>query len=403
MTQFSYVAKLQDGRTVTGALEAQTQEAVLQALHSQGLVVLSVSLKKGSSFSFGVGGRVKTNDLAVFARQMATLVDAGIPIVGGLEAVAGQMESKTFRDVIVKLYEEVEGGMNLTAAVARQSAVFPPLFVSMVKAGETSGHLAEVLDRLAIYLEKSATLQGKVKSACIYPAIVIGMAFLITTLLMINVIPVFKQMFSSLSTELPLPTRILIGVSDGMRMFCIPGIGALFAGTFFFRRALKTKPGRLLWDRFLLKIVVVGPLVRKVAIAKFSRTLATLVKSGVQILAALEIVSETAGNAVVANAVLEVKNSIKEGENIAGPLAASGVFPPIVVRMIAVGEQTGRLEDMLTKIAESYEDQVDTAVSGLTSAIEPIIIAVLGVVVGGIVISIFLPIFKLTETFGGHH
>ncbi len=403
MVQFSYVAKLQDGRTVTGSLEAPSQEAVLQALHSQGLVVLSVSLKKSSSFSFGGGARVKTNDLAIFARQMATLVDAGIPIVGGLEAVAGQMENKAFRNVIVKLYEEVEGGMNLTAAVARQSAVFPQLFVSMVKAGETSGHLAEVLDRLAIYLEKSASLQRKVKSACIYPAIVISMAFLITMLLMITVIPVFKQMFASLGTELPLPTRILIGVSDGLRTFCIPGIAAIFAGVFFVRRALKTKPGKLARDRFLLKIAIVGPLVRKVAIAKFSRTLATLVKSGVQILAALEIVSETAGNEVVANAVLEVKNSIKEGENIAGPLAASGVFPPIVVRMIAVGEQTGRLEDMLTKIAESYEEQVDTAVSGLTNAIEPIIIAVLGVIVGGIVISIFLPIFKLTESFGGHH
>ncbi len=400
MPNFSYVAKLQDGRTITGALESPNQEAVIHSLHGQGLVVLSVRLKKSNSlFSFGRGGFIKVDDLAIFTRQMATLVDAGIPIVGGLEAVAGQMENKAFREVIIRVYESVEGGMNLTAAIAKQSAVFSPLFISMVKAGETSGHLSKVLDRLAIYLEKSASLQRKVKSACIYPAIVIGMAVLITALLMLKVIPVFKEMFSTLGADLPLPTKILIGVSDGMRTFFFPVLGLIIVGISFFRRTLKTKAGRLWWDGLLLKLAIVGPLVRKVAIAKFSRTFATLVKSGVQILAALEIVSETAGNAVVAEAVLQVKTSIKEGENIAGPLAASGVFPPIVVRMIAVGEQTGRLEDMLTKIAESYEDQVDTAVSGLTSAIEPIIIAVLGLVVGGIVISIFLPIFKLTQMF----
>lgn len=398
MPNFSYVAKLQDGRTVTGVVEAPNQEAVLQSLHTQGLVVLSVSLKSSSSV-FSLGGRVKTEDLAIFARQMATLVDAGIPIVGGLEAVAGQMENKALREVVIRVYEAVEGGMNLTTAIAKQSGVFPPLFISMVKAGETSGHLAKVLDRLAMYLEKSASLQRKVKSACIYPSIVIGMAAMITTLLMLKVIPVFKEMFASLGTDLPLPTRILIGVSDGMRTFFIPIVGFIVGGVFFLKRALKTKGGGLWWDRMLLKLAVIGPIIRKVAIAKFSRTLATLVQSGVQILVALEIVAETAGNQVVADAVLQVKNSIKEGENISEPLAASGVFPPIVVRMIAVGEQTGRLEDMLTKIAESYEDQVDTAVSGLTSAIEPIIIAVLGVVVGGIVISIFLPIFKLTQMF----
>ena len=396
MAVFSYSAKMQDGRTINGSIEAPTQEAVLQTLHHQGLVVMTVKLKKTA---WAIGARVKVEDLAIFARQMATLVDAGIPIVGGLEAVAEQLENPALRRVVTNVYEGVEGGMSLTAAIAKQSAVFSPLFVSMVKAGEASGHLAEILERLATYLEKSAALQHKVKSACIYPAIVITMALLITTMLILKVIPIFKDMFSTLGAELPLPTRILIAVSDYAQILFLPAVGFGILGIFLFRRLLKTPQGRLWFDRLMLKLMIVGPIIRKVAIAKFSRTFSTLVKSGVQILAALEIVAETAGNRVVAEAVLKVRASIREGENIAGPLALSGVFPPMVVRMIAVGEQTGRLDDMLTKIAEFYEEQVDTAISGLTSAIEPLIIAVLGVVVGGIVISIFMPIFKLTQIF----
>jgi len=396
MPTFSYVAKLEDGRRVTGSLEAASDQAVLEALHQKGLVVINVKKAKG----YPRGGRrrrVGMDDLAIFARQMATLVDAGIPIVGGLEALADQLENRGLQEVVNKVREAVEGGTDLTAAIAQQSAVFSPLFVSMVKAGEASGHLAEVLERLATYLEKSATLQRKVKSACIYPGIITTMAFIITSILILKVIPAFKDMFATLGAQLPLPTRILIAVSDFAQMAFIPLVGCAFLGVFLFRRALKTRPGRLLFDRFLLKLGVIGPIVRKVAIARFSRTLSTLVKSGVQILAALEIVAETSGNLVVADAILQAKTSIREGQNIAGPLTASGVFPPMVCRMISVGEQTGRLDDMLTKVAEFYEEQVDTAISGLMSAIEPIIIAVLGVIVGSIVASIFLPIFKLTE------
>ncbi len=399
MPLFTYVAKTSDGRTVTGTLEASVEKAVLEALHQRGLVVVRVGRP---TISQPRPGRVRLDDLAIFARQLATLVDAGIPIVGGLEAVADQMENKTLRDVVRQAKAAVEGGTNLTVAIAKQSTIFSPLFVSMVKAGEASGHLAEVLQRLATYLEKSAALQRKVKSACVYPAIVIAMAVLITTLLMLNVIPAFKEIFTSLNVELPLPTRILIAVSDCMVKGFIPGLGVLFLGTVLARRALKTVAGQRWRDRLLLRLMLIGPIVRKVAVAKFARTLSTLIRSGVEILAALEIVSETAGNQIVADAVLQARTSIREGENIAGPLTASGVFPPMVVRMIAVGEQTGRLEDMLTKVAEFYEEQVDTAVSGLTSAIEPIIIAVLGVVVGSIVLSIFLPIFKLTQALSAH-
>ncbi len=396
MPKFSYVAKLSDGRKVTGLLDAASQSAVLEVLHQQGLVVINVASAKAAAFK-AFTGRIGMDDLAVFARQMATLVDAGIPIVSGLEAVAEQLENKSLREVVNRVREAVEGGTNLTAAIAKQSAVFSPLFVSMVKAGEASGHLAEILERLATYLEKSASLQRKIRAACIYPAIVITMALSITSMLILKVIPAFKDIFRTIGVALPLPTRILIAVSDTAQRSVVPGILFIVVGVFLFRRFLKTPNGRLMFDRFMLGMWIIGPLVRKVAIAKFARTFSTLVKSGVQILGALEIVSDTAGNRVVADAVLKVKASIKEGENIAGPLANSRVFPPLVVRMVAVGEQTGRLDEMLTKVAEFYEEQVDTAVSGLTSALEPMIIAVLGIVVGSIIFSILLPIFKLTE------
>lgn len=398
MPAFSYTAKAEDGRTVTGVLEAASQEVVLEALHRQGLIVIGV---KAGKVKQARAKKVRMDDLAIFSRQMATLVDAGIPIVGGLEAVAEQMENPAMRAAVNLLRKEVEGGTNFTAAIAKQGALFSPLFVSMVKSGEASGHLAEVLDRLATYMEKSAALQRKVKSAMVYPCIVFTMAFAITAVLMLKVIPTFKQIFITIGVELPLLTRILIGISDGLQKGFIPVVILFFAGAYWFRKVLATPKGRYRFDSFLLKIGIIGPLLRKVAIAKFSRTLATLVKSGVQILAALEIVSESAGNKVIAEAVMKVRSSIREGENIAQPLAASGVFPPMVVRMVAVGEQTGRMDDMLTKVADFYEDQVDAAVSGLTSALEPVIIAVLGLVVGSIVLSIFLPIFKLTQMVGG--
>lgn len=397
MPTYTYVAKAEDGRTVTGSLEMASEKTVLEALHRQGLLVVGVKPLKGARQR---SGKVRLDDIAIFSRQMATLVDAGIPILGGLEAVADQLENKSLKQTVLKIREAVESGTNFTQAIARQSAVFSPLFVSMIKAGEASGHLADVLERLATYMEKSAALQRKVKSACVYPIIVISMALIITAALMLKVIPAFKDIFNTLGADLPLITRMLIGVSDFAQRGFLPCLGSVVLGVFLLKRYLNTPGGRLRFDRLMLNLAVVGPLVRKVAIAKFARTLSTLVSSGVQILSALEIVSDSAGNRVVSEAVLRVRNSIREGENIASPLAASGVFPPMVVRMIAVGEQTGRLDDMLNKVADFYEEQVDTAVAGLTSALEPVIIAVLGVVVGSIVLAIFLPIFKLTQVLG---
>lgn len=397
MPTFSYVAKLEDGRTVSGILEAASQRSVQEVLHRKGLIV--VRLKVARALGVHRGG-VKLDDLAIFARQMATLVDAGIPIVGGLEAVAEQMENRKMRQVVSSIRQAVEEGTNFTAAIAKQSAIFSAMFISLVRAGEASGHLSEVLERLATYLEKQAAFQRKIQSACIYPAIVFSMAVLITTLLMVKVIPAFKEVFTTLGVALPLPTQILMALSDAIRLGFIPGLGLMALGVVGFRWAIKKPSGRLLWDRFLLRLVVIGPLVRKVAIARFARTLATLVKSGVQILWALEIVADAVGNRVISHAVRKIRSSIREGENISGPLSASGAFPPMVVRMVAVGEQTGRLDDMLAKVADFYEEQVDVAVTGLASAIEPLLIAFLGLVVGSIVVSIFLPIFQLTQLLG---
>ncbi len=397
MPTFSYMAKLEDGRTVSGILEAASQRSVQEALHQKGLVI--VRLKVAKALGVHRGG-VKLDDLAIFARQMATLVDAGIPIVGGLEAVAEQLENRKMRQVVSSIRQAVEEGTNFTAAIAKQSAVFSPMFVSLIRAGEASGHLSEVLERLATYLEKQAAFQRKIQSACIYPAIVFAMAALITTLLMVKVIPAFKEVFTTLGVALPIPTQILMALSDAIRLGFLPGLGLLAVGVVGFRWAIKRPVGHLLWDRFLLKLAVIGPLVRKVAIARFARTLATLVRSGVQILWALEIVADTVGNQVVSHAVRKIRSSIREGESISGPLAASRTFPPVVVRMVAVGEQTGRLDDMLAKVADFYEEQVDAAVTGLASAIEPILIAFLGLVVGSIVVSIFLPIFQLTQLLG---
>lgn len=394
MPLFKYTAKRLSGETVTGTLEATTQSLVLDALRKQGLVVIGV--RETAPKTRG-RARVKLEELVVFSRQLATLVEAGIPLVTGLDTLHAQLERPGLKAVVGRIRDDVEGGANFTDALAKHPTVFSSLFVSMVKAGEASGTLAEILDRLAIYLEKTAALQRKVKSALIYPAVVSSMALLITVFLIVKVVPTFKGIFATLKGELPLPTQILLGVSDFCQRYFLVGIGLLVGLVVGGRRYHQTSAGRLRIDRWLLTLPIFGILLRKVAIAQFSRTLSTLVKSGVPILTSLEIVGKTADNRVLEDAITNVRTSIREGENIAGPLAASGVFPPLVVRMVSVGEQTGQLEKMLAKIADFYESEVDAAVSGLTSILEPLIIAVMGVVVGGIVIAIFMPILKITQ------
>lgn len=399
MPNYTYSAKDKTGKTLSGVLDMPDEKSVISSLREQGLIPVSVGIektKKKVSIKGRLGGRIALGELVLFSRQMATLIDAGIPLVQGLDILTEQIENKSFKAVVMTVKEDVAAGASLNEALGRHPRAFSPLFVNMVRAGESSGALDDIMERLATYLEKTDSLLRKVRSAMIYPCVVATMAVAITLVLMIYVIPVFKSMFADLGGELPLATRILVAISDFLIHFMIIWVSAVVAGITMLVRFIRTKRGREMFDTFKLKVPIFGTIIRKVAVSKFSRTLATLLKSGVPILTALEIVGKSSGNVVIERAVQRVKESIHEGENISGPLMRSKVFPPLVVRMIAVGEQTGELEKMLTKIADFSDDQVDAAVSGLTSLIEPLIIAFLGIVIGGIVICMFLPIFKIS-------
>jgi len=395
MSTFRYAAKEKSGKTVTGVLEYSDRSLLIEALRKKGLVIISINEVKKRRIGETKG--VKLEDVVIFSRQLATMVDSGIPLVQAMDILSDQIETPNFKNIVVAIRDDIEMGSSFSEALSKHPHVFTPLYINMVRAGESSGALDDILERLASYLEKTSSLQRKVKSSLIYPAVVVTMAFLITLVMLLKVIPTFKGIFGLLGGALPLPTRILIFISDSLRdMFLYVVIGASVV-TFALKRYIKTAQGRNLFDRMMLRFPVIGQILRKVAVAKFTRTLSTLIKSGVPILVSLEIVSKTSGNTVIEKALEEVRKSIKEGENISLPLAKSGVFPPMVVRMISVGEQTGELEKMLSKIADFYDDQVDAAVSGLTSLIEPLIIGFLGLVIGGIVIAMFLPVFKMTE------
>jgi type IV pilus assembly protein PilC len=399
MALYKYVAKNINGQTVTGVMEAPDRAILIGKLREKELVIVSITeAKEGTKLQGGLFQRrsINIDDMVVFSRQLATMVDAGIPLVGALDILGEQMENKAFSEVILKIRDNVETGSSLSEALSRYPKVFSGLFVNMVKAGESSGMLDEILDRVATYLEKTSVLQKKIRSALIYPTVITLMAIAITIILLVKVIPVFKDIFSGFGAALPKPTQILINVSDFLRKYFFFGVGFLAIGIFLFLRYINTEKGRLRFDTTILKLPIFGILLRKVAVSKFTRTLSTLVKSGVPILSSLEIVGKTSGNKLIEMAVVNIRSSIREGENIAEPLAKSRVFPPMVVRMVSVGEQTGELEKMLSKIADFYDAQVDVAISGLTSMIEPIIIAFLGIVIGTIVICMFLPIFKIS-------
>ena len=399
MPTFRYAAKERSGKPVNGVTEAQDQKTLVEALRKQDLIILSIreeSKKSRVSFGSRWGGKIKLGEIVLFSRQMATMVDAGIPLVQALEIIGEQIESRSFRSIVMDVKKDVAAGLSFHEALAKHPRAFSTLFVNMVRAGETSGALDAIMERLALYIEKTDSLIRKVRSAMIYPAVVVVMALLITLVLMVKVVPVFKKIFEDFGSELPLPTQILVSVSDILvHNFLLWFVGGA-VGLGVLLKLLRTDKGRVLYDRFLLNMPIFGVIMRKVAVSKFSRTLSTLVKSGVPILTALEIVAKTADNKVIESAVNKVRVSIREGENITAPMMRSRVFPRLVVRMISVGEQTGELEKMLTKIADFYDDQVDAAVAGITSLIEPLIIGFLGVVVGGIVICMFMPIFKIS-------
>ncbi|MGB2705428.1 MAG: type II secretion system F family protein, partial [Candidatus Omnitrophota bacterium] len=391
--------------TLKGLLDTPSRDGAIQSLRAKGFIIISLAEERKLGLSLDIFGKikkkkVKIDDLVVFSRQLATMVDAGIPLVTALDILAEQIEHPVFKQVVSKIRDDVETGSSLSEALAKHANIFSSLFINMVRAGESSGMLDEILDRLAGYLEKTASLQKKIKAALVYPTAVTIMAIAITAFLLIKVVPVFGDIYAGFGAKLPVPTQIMINVSNFLRRYFYVVIALLVLGAFFLRRYAKTEKGKIKLDGLKLKIPIFGILMRKVAVGKFTRTLSTLIRSGVPILGSLEIVSKTSGNRVIEIAVDSVRTNVKEGEPIADPLSRSGVFPPMVVRMVSVGEQTGELEKMLTKIADFYDEQVDAAVTGLTSLIEPLIIAFLGIVIGGIVICMFLPILKITTLVG---
>ena len=402
MPTFAYVVKDSAGRKRNGMLEAASRQALIEQLWKQDCVVLEIREREHRAALSGLGQpKVPIQQLVIFSRQLATMVSAGIPIIGALDVLASQIEHRTLRQVIRRIGTEVEGGMSLSECLAKSPRIFSEFVVSMVKAGEFSGRLDEILDRVASYLEKTDVLRRKVQSSLSYPLVVSCLAGAITAFLVIVIVPKFKDIFTALGGQLPLPTLILMSVSEFLARYLLVEGFLLVAGLIGCRVYLNTKAGRWWCDRWKLRMPILGTLFRKVAIARFARTLSTLVRSGVPILTALEIVAKTAGNKVVEQAVLDARTSIREGEPIADPLTQSKVFPPMVTRMVSVGEQTGQLEQMLSKVADFYESEVDTAVDGLTSLIEPLIIPALGLVIGAIVIALFLPIFKVSQLVGG--
>jgi len=398
MNTYKYSAKDKKGQNVNGTIQAASEAEVADILHKKEMVVFSVEFTKASAANAKLADKkVKLEDLVIFSRQLATMIDAGIPLVNALGILAEQIENEGLRVIVGEVRQDIEAGMSFCDALGKHPLVFSDLFVNMVKAGEASGMLNEILDRLATFMEKQAALNRKIVSSLVYPAVVVSMAIIITAVLLIKVVPTFKGIFDSLGGVLPLPTQVLIFVSDLLRKYFLFLISFLAVGTYSFKKYLKTEKGRYAFDRLTLKVAVFGPLLRKLAVAKFARTFSTLVKSGVSVLSALEIVSKTSGNKVVEEAVVNCSKSVRDGEPISRPLAKSGVFPPMVTRMINVGEQTGQLEKMLSKIADFYDDQVDAAAGALTSLIEPLVIAFLGIVIGGIVVALFLPIFKISQ------
>jgi len=404
MATFAYTGRSRAGQTVTGELVADTVDAAVAALRrEQQILVTQISPTKekvAAKRKLRARG-VKSKDLAVFTRQFSVMIGAGLPLVQCLEILGTQAEDKRFGQVILAVRGDVEAGASLADAMKKHPKVFDGLFTNMIAAGEAGGILDAILKRLATYIEKAVKLKGQVQSAMVYPIAVIVIATVVVAAILWKVIPTFASLFQGLGAELPLPTRIVIMLSDALVAYMPYIIVALIAMSFGFRTYYATPGGRKVIDATTLKLPVLGMLMRKIAVARFCRTLSTLLTSGVSILDALEITARTAGNAVVEEGILATRKSIERGETVAGPLKQTNVFPSMVVQMIGVGEATGALDTMLSKIADFYEEEVDVAVAGLLTLLEPLMIALLGGIVGGIVIAMYLPIFGLISQLTG--
>jgi len=392
MPAFTYTARNAAGELKTATVEAATAQDVVAQLRRQRMTVVKVDENAKPK---KISGSIKMRDIVIFTRQFSTMINAGLPLVQALDILAKQTENKVLAAATRDIVFDVESGHTVADALAKHPKAFSELYVNMVAAGEAGGILDTILMRLATFMEKNDALVRKVKGAMIYPGVIMSVAVIAISVLLIFVIPVFESMFAGVGMALPLPTRVVIGASDFLRGFWWAVIAASTGGAFMFKRYYATSGGKLVIDRMMLRIPVLGDVLRKSAVSRFTRTLGTLISSGVSILDGLEITAKTAGNRVIQDAIMQSRASIAGGDTIAAPLQKSQVFPPMVISMIAVGEQTGGLDEMLSKIADFYDEEVDAAVSNLLSLLEPIMIVFLGVVVGGMVVAMYLPIFDM--------
>ncbi|MBN1572714.1 MAG: type II secretion system F family protein [Deltaproteobacteria bacterium] len=406
MPVFKWSGRDNTGAMQNGEVEAANQAAATALLKQRNITPSALSEKKGFSMDKdmtipGLEPKPTKKDLVIFTRQFATMIDAGLPLVQCLDILGSQQEKKTFKNIIFNVKEDVEGGATFADALSKHPKIFDALYVNLVAAGEVGGILDTILNRLAAYIEKAESLKSKVKGALVYPATIVGVAVVVTGILMVFVVPMFQEMFAGAGVALPVPTQILVNLSNFVKtklyIAIIAGIVFVISFTYFYRTDL----GNRIIDDLILKVPVFGSLLKKVAVARFTRTLGTMISSGVPIMDALEITAKTAGNKTVEIEVMATRTGISEGKTIAEPMSQSRVFPPMVVQMVAVGEATGNMDAMLNKIADFYDDEVDNAVAALTSLLEPMLMVFLGVVVGGMVIALYLPIFNMAAAMGG--
>ncbi|MCP3980414.1 MAG: type II secretion system F family protein [bacterium] len=400
MPNYSWKGRTRSGRVQEGVLVAESKEAAIMTLRKQQIIVTAVT-EKGKEFALPkVGGGIGQKEIAIFTRQFSVMIDAGLPLVQCLEILGGQQSHAGFQKILMAVRQDVESGSTLADALRKHPKAFDALYCNMVAAGEAGGILDTILQRLSQHIEKAVKLRAAVRSAMVYPTAVIGIAVLVVWLILWKVIPTFATLFTGLGASLPLPTRITITLSNFIGAWWWAVFLSIGLTVFLLNRYYKTHRGRRHIDRIVLKIPVLGSVMRKIAVARFCRTLSTLVSSGVPILDALEITAKTSGNAIVEDAIMTTRRSVEEGKTIHEPLKGTDVFPGMVVQMVAVGEQTGALETMLSKISDFYEDEVDEATANLLALLEPIMISFLGVVIGGIVISMYLPMFSLISKIG---
>jgi len=400
MPSYEWKGRDRNGNPQTGVLIGDSKEAVIAALRRQQIVITTVK-EKGKEIALPkFGGGIKSKDIAIFTRQFSVMIDAGLPLVQCLDILGQQQENKGFQKILLQIRQDVEGGSSLAEAMRKHPQAFDDLYVNMVGAGEAGGILDTILQRLAAYIEKAVKLKAQVKSAMVYPVAVVAIAIIVVYVILWKVIPVFASLFEGLGAQLPFLTRIVVAASNFIGRFWWLIFLLLFAAFFALRQYYATEQGRYQIDKLMLRFPALGLLLRKIAVARFCRTLGTLLSSGVPILDSLEITARTSGNAVIEEAVFTVRNEVEQGKTLADPLTKTEQFPPMVCQMIAVGEQTGAMDTMLSKIADFYEDEVDSAVEGMMSLIEPIIIAFLGIVIGIIVVAMYLPMFSLISQIG---